>query len=139
MADIRQSDEKVKALILSAENEIQTVESTPFSPNAYSILRMKISEYISNLVDESIKVSKRHQADTVSSAHVRRASEYLVSSTSRQLFRHLGTVGGILLGASISAILTMVTEGRFTSFSIIASVLFGIIGAFLIALQIAKD
>jgi hypothetical protein len=112
---------------------------SPFSPPAFDTLKAKVSEYVVDLLNESIKVSKQHRADTVSAAHVERAAEYLVSSTSRRFYRHLGTVGGILLGAALSNILAMTLAGQYTGGGTILSVALGIIGAFMIALHIAKD
>nr|VFJ91185.1 MAG: hypothetical protein BECKLFY1418B_GA0070995_102418 [Candidatus Kentron sp. LFY] len=86
-----------------------------------------------------MKVSRRHQADTVSAAHVERASEYLVTNTSRRIYRHLGTVGGVLLGAAISNILAMSLGCQYTGMGTVSSAVLGIIGAFMIALHIAKD
>lgn len=96
-------------------------------------------QHITELVNESVKVSKRHRADTVSAAHVERASEYLVTSTSRRIYRHLGTLGGILLGAALSNILAMTLAGQYTGGGTIVSASLGIVGAFMIALHIAKE
>jgi hypothetical protein len=114
-------------------------ETSPFSSAAFAILKTNISEYVTELVSESIKVSKRHRADTVSAAHVERAAEYLVSSTSRRIYRHLGTVGGIFLGAALSNMLAMTLVGQYTGVGTILSGSLGIVGAFMIALHIAKD
>jgi len=126
-------------IIQDAEMEIRDLDPSPFSHQGFSVLKEKISEYIAQLISESIRVAKRHQADTVSVAHVERANEYIVSSSSRRIFRHLGTVGGIFLGASLSNILSMTTTGQFSSVGTLISVGFGIVGAFLVALHIAKD
>lgn len=135
-ASIQKETDKV---ILQAESELNSSDSALFSRPAFNILKAKISQYISELVNQSIKVSKRHRSDTVSAAHVERASDYLVSSTSRRFFRHLGTIGGILLGASISNILTMTLNGQYSTIGTILSAGLGIVGAFAIALNIAKD
>ena len=131
--------ESLERVIQEADAQLQDVDPSPFSSSAFSVLKDKISEYISQLVSESIKVSKRHQADTVSAAHVERASEYLVTTTSRRFFRHLGTIGGIFLGASLSNILTMTTIELYSAVNIVISLTFGIVGAFMIALHMAKD
>jgi formate-dependent nitrite reductase membrane component NrfD len=70
---------------------------------------------------------------------VEQASEYLVSSSSKKFFRHLGTLGGILLGAAISNLLAMTIANQYTAAGTILSASFGIVGAFMIALHIAKD
>ena len=122
-----------------ADNAINQIDQTTFSPSAFATLKDKIREYIENLVNESVKISRRHQADTVSSAHVQRAAEYLVAITSRRFLRHLGTVGGIILGASLSNILSMVGNDSFTSLGVLVSVALLIAGASMITLHIGKD
>ena len=139
MADLSQNKESLQRVIEEADAQLQHVKSSPFSPSAFSVLKEKISEHIAQLVSEAIKISKRHQADTVSAAHVERASEYLVTSTSKRFFRHLGTVGGIFLGASLSNILAMTVADQYSTIGTLVSAGLGIIGAFLIALHIAKD
>lgn len=139
MSDISRTNKEAQAILEQAEKELTTSDSLPFSPPAYSVLKWKIAEYISDLVIESVKVSKRHRADTVSAAHVEQASAYLVSSTSRRIFRHLGTIGGILLGAAISNLLAMTIANQYTATSTIVSAILGIIGAFMIALHMAKE
>lgn len=124
--------------IIKADIEID--DTSPFSPAAYARLREKIVEHITQLVAESVKVSKRHQSDTVSAAHIERASEYLVSSSTRRIFKHLGTVGGILLGAAVYTFLSMATSARqFSIQGTLISATLGIVGAFLVALHMAKD
>lgn len=132
-------DDHTRAIVSQAEAHLKGVDASPFSPHAFGTLRSKISEFVVELVNESIKVSKRHRADTVSAAHVERAAEYLVSSTSRRFYRHLGTVGGILLGAALSNILAMTLAGQYTGGGTILSVALGVVGAFAIALHIAKE
>ena len=131
--------DNVHKAVQQAEKQLQDIDSTPFSPSAFTTLKAKIGQYVIDLVNESVKVSKRYRSDTVSSAHVERACEYLISSTSGRFFRHLGTVGGILLGAALSNILAMTLKGQYTGGGTIVSAAFGIIGAFMIALHIAKD
>jgi len=121
------------------EFQLPNFNQSPFSSAACNILKTKIEQYIKDLINESVKVSKRHQADIVSVAHVKQASDFLVSSTSRRIYRHLGTVGGVLLGATLSNILTMTLSSQYTGGGTILSITLGIIGAFMIALQIAKD
>ena len=135
----KKTDKIVVDIVNEAEAALEDIDTSPFSQYAFSILKSKISQYLSELIDESLKVSKRHQADTVSAAHVERASEYLVSSTTRRFFRHLGTVGGILLGGSLSNILAMTVAGKYSALGNLVSIGLGIVGAFLIALHIAKD
>ena len=122
-----------------ADNAINQITQTTFSLSAFVILKDKIGEYIENLINESVKISRRHQSDTVSSAYVHRAAEYLVALTSRKFFRHIGTIGGIIAGASSSNILSMVGSNSFTSLGVLVSVVFLVAGVFMITLHIGKE
>ncbi len=139
MKEMTNHESQVHAVIREADQQLNNMNSSPFSPQAFDALKNKIAQYVNELVNESVKVSKRHRADTISAAHVERASEYLVSSTAKRFFRHLGTVGGILLGASLSNMLAMTLSGQYTGGGTILSASLGIIGAFTIALHIARD
>lgn len=139
MSSSPSQDDTARTIVQKAEAQLGTVDPSPFSPPAFTTLRDKIGQYVTDLVNESVKVSKRHQADTVSAAHVERASEYLVSSTSHKIYRHLGTVGGVLLGAALSNILAMSLAGQYSGGGTILSASLGIVGAFMVALHVAKD
>ena len=139
MSSSSDQDKTARAIAQKAEDQLKTVEPSPFSPPAFATLTDKVARYVIDLVNESVKVSKRHQADTVSAAHVERASEYLVSSTSNKIYRHLGTVGGVLLGAALSNILAMSLAGQYSGAGTILSASLGIVGPFMIALHVAKD
>lgn len=129
----------VSELITEADRQLGSLGPSPFSAPAFENLKDKIARYIAEVIAESVKVAKRHRADTVSAAHVDQASDYLVSDASRRFFRHIGTIGGILLGASISNLLTMVTANQYSATSIGVTTALAIVGAFMIALHIAKD
>jgi len=132
-------DNQLKTAIDNAEKELNSLEESPFSASAFDTLKERIGRFISELIAESIKVAKRHAADTVSSNHVEKASDFLVTSSGKKFFRHLGTIGGALLGAGISNILAMTTSNQFTTPGVAVTSGLSIIGAFLVALHIAKD
>jgi hypothetical protein len=129
----------LKKSIDDAEQELSTLAESPFSPAAFETVKEKITQYIADLIFESAKIAKRHSADTVSSSHVEQASNNLVSSSSKKLYRHFGTIGGILLGAGVSNILAMTTSNQFSTLSVSVTSALSIMGAFLIALYIAKE
>jgi hypothetical protein len=135
----KRTQSNLQTLIDDADQNLQNLDSTPFSEPAFDRLKYKISEYIVQLITESIKTSKRRQADNVSTSHVELASQYLVSSTSHKVFKHLGTLGGIFLGAGISNLLSMVTTSQYNITGIAISVILTGVGAFLVAFHIARD
>lgn len=129
----------LQGVLEGAESQLASVDASPYSARAFSLLKEKIEEYVVELVSVSIRLSRRHRADTVSEVHVQQASDFLIEGRGRRFFRHLGTIGGILLGASISILTSMIQSAKYDTGSTSASVVFGIVGAFLIALHIAKD
>ncbi|MCI0487714.1 MAG: hypothetical protein L0229_14065 [Blastocatellia bacterium] len=69
MSDPPEPEGTLEQIIEHADSELERINPSLFSPVALSRLKEKISEYVVELVSESIKVSKRHQSDTVSAAH----------------------------------------------------------------------
>lgn len=139
MPDNPSSEPPLHQILRQIEERLSTVEATPFSPQAFANLKDKINRFVIQLMDESLKVASRSRSDTVSASHVDRASEYLFFDTSRRLFRHLGTVGGIFAGASLSNLLSMTTSGVYTLAGILVTTGLALVGGFLIAFHIARD
>ena len=131
----------IEKTIQAAYVELQSVESHPFSTPAFSMLKDKISEYIVQLIMESIQVSKRHRADTVSAAHVEQASDDLASGVSRRFFRYVGAGGGILVGTSLAPFLTVATSGpaQISIPGMVVSGALATLGTFMIAFHIARE
>lgn len=89
---------------------------------------------------QSAVEAKRAGLDTISEKHVEHAGEYFVSNSTRNPFRHFGTIGGIFPGASISNVLAMASTTTPASFNSIALTIgFAIVGSFAIALHIARN
>lgn len=132
-------EQQTHAVIQNVETQLQISDPSPFSYSAFDMLKAKIAKYVSDLINESVTISKRHRADTISATHVEDASGHLITSTSRRLYRHLGTIGGIILGAALSNILAMSLTAQYKGDRVILFAVLGIVGAFLIALHIAKE
>lgn len=129
----------VDTALQAAANELRTLEPSPFSPAAFEMLKGKIGEYIGALVVESVKMAKRHDADVVSPTYVEDANRLLISRAGRRWFRHLGTVGGILLGAALSNLLAMTTAEKYSAVAVLITAGVAVTGAFMVALHIGKD
>src|SRR5215469_4026609 len=132
----------IEKTIQAAYVELQSVETHPFSAPAFSMLKDKISEYIVQLIMQSVQVSKRHRADTVSAAHVEQASDDLASGVSRRFFRYVGAGGGILLGTSLAPFLSVSTSSAPVQYNIPGMVVAGalaLLGTFMIAFHIARE
>ncbi len=122
-----------------AESALAGTDPEPFSPKAFEALKQTIGWFIAELVDQSVRVSKRQRADNVAESHVATAAQYLVGDAPGRIFRHLGTIGGVLLGAALSNLLSMITTKVLTALSVGITVALAVIGAFLVALHIARD
>jgi hypothetical protein len=121
------------------DNRLASMDPTPFSEVAFDAYKTKVARYMSELFDESIKMSRRQDADVVSAAHVDRASEYLVSSSRSRVARHVGTFGGVFLGAGVSQILAMAAVSQFTVVGTLLGSMFCVVGAFAVAYHVAKE
>jgi histone H3/H4 len=132
------SDE-LQRIVDSAGRELDQIPHTPFSDNAFERLKYKVSEYTAQLVTESVKFSRRHSSETVSSSDVERASQYLVSSTSHKVYRHMGTLGGLVLGTGAANGLSILTTAQFTPIGLVITFTLILIGAFMVAFHIAKE
>jgi hypothetical protein len=133
------SESELQRLIKIAEEELSHTDPAPFSTPAFKRVKQKISEYTVELITESVRVARRHDSDSVSPSYVDRASEYLVSHSRNKTFRHMGTMGGILLGAVGSNVLSMITTHQFTLGGIVITVILTLVGSFLVAVNMVKD
>lgn len=139
MTDSDPTLQAVAATVEAAGDQLKAVDPSPFSPQGFTVLKEKVAEYVGALVSESVKMMKRHDADTVSPTYVEDANRYLMSSAGRRWVRHLGTVGGILLGAALSNLLSMTTAERYSTLAVLVTVAFAIGGTFMVALHISKE
>lgn len=120
--------------------DMAQVAPAPFTENALAQLRATVNEFIADLINESFRIAKRHRSEVVSVRYVESAATYLVASRARRIFRHFGTIGGILVGGSLSNILAMAQNSQaLPVVGSLVSVAVGIVGTFLVAIHIAKD
>ncbi len=116
------------------EKELQKASTRQFSGKAYILLKQKIEGYISELIRESIRNAERENLDSVSATHIEKASNYLISSSRGKVNKIVSSIGGVLLGATLSNVVNMILKGGDTSIGgIVTTVVLGIIGAFLLA------
>lgn len=98
-----------------------------------------IVRYINELVEMASKEARRHRSDNVDAAHVERANAYLLAYSGPRRTRHLGTIGGIILGASFSNLFALVGGSAPSTTNVILTILFAVIGTALVSFHIAKD
>jgi histone H3/H4 len=114
-------------------------EHGPFSDQAFDVMEESISEYVRSLSLEATRTATRQDADIVSASDVRQAARYLFRGSSKSLWKYVGTVGGVLLGAALSNLLNLYSSTKPTTFAITATVVFGVFGAAMIAAYVARD
>ena len=88
---------------------------------------------------ESRRIARRHQADVISPVYVQQASDYLVARKSRRKATLMGSVGGIFLGAAVSSFLDLAAGKQVSALQVLVSAVLGMLGAFLFALQFARE
>jgi histone H3/H4 len=119
--------------------ELKNASSTPFSESAFLEFKEQITAYAVDLIAESVKRAKRHQAEGVSSSDVRYATQYLVSNTSHRIYRHAGTLAGLLLGAAVSNIVSIITTNQYGLNGVILTFVLTLVGTSLITIHVVKD
>src|SRR2546430_16577971 len=90
------------------ESSLLDVDHTSFSPAAFSALKANVAQYIDDLVTESATARKRDRTDIISAKHVEVATEHLKERSRTKIYRQSGTLGGVFLGACLSAVYPMI-------------------------------
>ena len=140
MSDHSNISNQLSDAIKEANDTLNSFESSPFSEKAYDSLKENITSYIGQIITESIRISKRHKADLVSQSHVEDANDNLISKKRSKLNYLAGTLGGIFLGATVSNIFGMLVLNQvFNNAGIIATIIIGIFGAFLVAVNLSNE
>lgn len=119
--------------------EFNKAESTPFSDHAFEEFQEQVGDYGVELISESVKRARKHQAEGVSSSDVRHASQYLVSSTNHKIYRHAGALGGVLFGTALSQVISIITTKQYGLDGIIIIFALTLIGTSLITVHVIKD
>lgn len=119
--------------------ELQDASKIPFSDQAFRELNEDISAYAVELIRESVKKAKQHRAESVSSADVQQAGQYLVARPSHRIYKHMGTFGGLQLGTALSSIVSMTTSNQYGLTVVVITFVLTFIGTFFITIHMAKE
>lgn len=120
-----------------AENNIRKIKNNRISEKGLDTLMSSIEYYISELISESTRISKREKTDVISSDQIKRANYNIVKKKFSIFRKNIGTIGGLLLGASLSNLLSFLFVDNVSINSIIITVILSIIGSFFIASQMS--
>jgi hypothetical protein len=111
----------------------------PFSAAALEELKVRIDGYVVDVMSEARRIARRQQADVISPAYVRQASECLVARKGRRRVALAGSVSGVLLGAAFPGLLDAAAGNPMSPVQVVGSAIFGMLGAFLIAVQLLRE
>ncbi len=131
---------EIERILEDVEFTTAYIAKEPFTKQAFDKFKEKIGIYISSLYIESQKTAKRHKADNISESHIYLASEYLIKNKDSKISKLLGILGGTFLGATVSNLLAMTVLGQtFETLGLITTIILGIIGSFLIGINLMKE
>lgn len=111
----------------------------PFSESAYQTLERSIDEYIRSLVLESARTATRQRADVVSSTDVEQAARYLYRGSNRSIVQHVGTIGGILVGAAVGNVLALIDGDAPSVAGLLFTAALLLVGAVMITIHVVRD
>ena len=133
-------DGEVEDVIRRAQRRAAALGSTvPFTGPAFIRLQESIAEFIRALVLEAARSARRQRSDMISKVDVDQASRYIAAGAASSSTQHIGTIGGLLLGAAISNGLNIVSSRAYSTSGIVVTGALLVVGAFLIAFHIARD
>lgn len=119
---------KSKTFVDRVEPALLDIDHKSFSPAAFSALKARVAQYIDELVGESANARKLDRSDIISVKHIESAVDHLKQSNRRRIYKQSGTLGGVLLGACLSSLYSMITSNQPTTAGVIFLVTSGIGG-----------
>jgi len=111
----------------------------PLSPEALAELKTRLDQCQDELVSESRRIARRHQADVVSPAYVRQARDHLGTGTRRRTAALAGSLGWAMLGAALPAMFNLGSSAPAAPWQHLWSNVIGMVGAILITVQFLRD
>lgn len=123
----------------AADRALRAASPGPFSSEAMPVLTLRVMQYIRALVAESARVARRQRADVISASHVEHANALLAANTTRPISRHVGTIGGVILGAALSTVMSMASTGVYSTTGVLVSAIGCALGAFGVAWHFADE
>lgn len=133
------ADTPLLSLGPGVEGLLSKPDALPFSMPAVEELKVRLEGYAIELVGEAQRITRRQQADVISPAYVRQASDILVARKGRKRIALAGSFGWVLVGAALPTLLDVVAVKPMPSVQIVGSAILGMLGAFLIAVQVFRE
>jgi hypothetical protein len=137
--DLKQSLELVLARL--SEDLQRPGGPTEFSDRSLSALLERQTHYLEALGLESIRTARRAHADSVSAKDVETASRILQGGPRRRLSRVLDPLGGLLAGAGLSQLYTVLsaTSDKPSTLAYVLAAVSTVAGIAMLAFSIGRD
>lgn len=107
-----------------------------FSPEARSALAHEVKAHAEQLITLAAAVARRAQADRTSASDVNRVADTLVRRTRSKLNKLPMALGGVLLGAGLSAFVSILLSPHASSTVQVVTISLCVTGSFLIGLDL---
>lgn len=130
---------ELEQLIKSIELEFRHIQPGLFSEETFARIRKRADEFTRELVLESLRISKRHQSDSVSPAYVDHAAEHLASGKTATWRRLVGGIGGLVCGVSLATAGTMIQQNLYTTRGVVLSLICIVVGLPAFIVHIVKE
>ena len=92
--------------------QVPVDKTTLLLPEATSLVKEKLKEYIRDLVDETVRIAKANGVNLASPVHVDQAARHLVTRPASRVNAILSSIGGLMTGAGIQYIPKMLETPR---------------------------
>lgn len=111
-----------------------------FTQKGVDALDKQIKEHADDLVEESIRIMKRHHAESITEVYVRHASSRISSGPRKKQYSMAGSLGGVFLGAAVSSFIDMANAANRIEFQfvLIASTM-AVVGTIMMAVNFFKE
>lgn len=109
-----------------------------FSAGAVSEVHARVDAFAATITTTAIHFADAQGVETIDATHVQRASEALFSRPERTIIRHLGTIGGLLVGGCFSGLASMALTEIWPGLLTAASVGFGLTGSVMVTVHVIK-
>jgi hypothetical protein len=101
------------SIFTGLENRIRSIlgniEQNQFSEPAFIRLQNVISDFVNDIITESIDVAGRRGVDIISEVHVEIAHEYLLSRRRRKIYDLIESLGGVFLGVALGGVYLLIS------------------------------
>lgn len=115
------------------------VEPELFSQAGFKRLEQRSDEFAAELASESIRVSKRHQSDSVSPAYVDQAAQHLILGKPAIWRRLVGSIGCLVFGVGLATAGSMIHQNSYTSRGVVLTLTCIILGLPAFVYQMMKE